>query len=208
MDGESKAGTLDLIGGELCLDFVNTVGNHKGEEPDEHLTTFDALVVWSEHVGILTHRRARALRAESARQPAQAQRILHSAIELRESLYRLFSAVAGRRPAESQDVNTLNDHLSRAMPHVRIIKDADGFQWDWDRPEDALDQMLWPVARSAADLLTSDRLVSVRECEGDDCGWLFVDTSKNHSRRWCSMGDCGNRAKVSRFYQRRREAAS
>ncbi len=208
MDEDSSARTLDLIGGDLCLDLANTAGNHNTDEPHEHLPSFGALVGWSEHAGILTRRQARALLEQAARRPAEAQRALDSAIVLRESLYRIFSAVARKDRVAAGDLDTLNDYLSQALPHARIVKDGDRLAWDWERPEHALDQMLWPIARSAADLLTSERLVRVRECEGDECGWLFMDTSKNHSRRWCSMGDCGNRAKVSRFYRRRRAAAA
>jgi predicted RNA-binding Zn ribbon-like protein len=87
---------------------------------------------------------------------------------------------------------------------VRVIRNESGFTWGWDKQSDALDRMLWPVARSAADLLTSDHLNRVHQCGGKDCTWLFVDTSRNHSRQWCDMGDCGNRAKARRFYQRTR----
>jgi predicted RNA-binding Zn ribbon-like protein len=79
-----------------------------------------------------------------------------------------------------------------------------GFAWDWAGAEDALDQMLWPVVHDAAGLLTSEELDRVGQCDDDRCGWLFLDTSRNRSRRWCSMEDCGNRAKARRYYERKR----
>ncbi len=81
-----------------------------------------------------------------------------------------------------------------------------GFIWDWqDDPEPALDRVLWPIIRSAAQLLIADELSRLKLCDADDCGWLFVDGSRNRSRRWCDMSDCGNRAKARRYRERQRE---
>ncbi len=207
----SDAGRLDLIGGELCLDFTNTVGNHRSENPREHLETYLDLVAWSEHAGILAHKMAKKLTDQAAQQPAHANAVFQRALALREALYCIFSAISEGRTPKSDDVHVLNHSLAQAMAHARLAftggspaRPAHYFKWDWEHSTNDLDQMLWDVARSAADLLTSDRLILVRECAGDVCGWLFVDTSKNHSRRWCSMSDCGNRAKVQRYYGRRR----
>lgn len=203
---EQRAGTLDLIGGELALDFTNTVSDHDIEAPKEHLQSYIALLAWARHTGVLTNAAALRLQQKAAREPVEAHAVLERAISLRESLYRIFLAAAGGDKSAPGDLNVLNGCLARALPHARIVCAPEGLTWDWDRSEDALDQILWPVARSAADLLTSDRIGRVRECNGDTCGWLFVDTSKNHSRRWCSMSDCGNRAKAHRFYKRKRAA--
>lgn len=197
-----KAGSLDLIGGELCLDFTNTVGYHGSEMANDHLVSYAALLAWSEHAGVLAPEAARRLREGAAKRPAEARRVLERAAALREALFRILVACIARRPPQHQDLHLLNETLSRALPHSQLVRSSSSFEWSWQMPDDALDQMLWPIARSAADLLTSDRLSRVRECEGDSCGWLFVDLSKNHSRRWCSMGDCGNRAKAHRFYSR------
>ena len=106
------------------------------------------------------------------------------------------------------DLDALNATLARALPHLRIVPEADAYAWNWAGEEDALDSMLWPVARSAGDLLTSDELKRVGECQGDGCGWLFLDMSRNRSRRWCDMGDCGNRAKARRHYHRQKVSLS
>ena len=92
------------------------------------------------------------------------------------------------------------------MSHLQLAIYPQGFQWEWTEVENTFDRVAWAVARSAGELMTSDRLVRVRECADDrGCGYLFIDTSRNHSRRWCSMETCGNRAKASRSYKRRRE---
>lgn len=195
---------IDLIGGEFCLDFVNTVGNHKGDSPNEHLDDYADLVVWSRHAGILSSRATYTLLHESKKRPDDARQVYEQAIVLREALYRIFAARSTRTAPKGSDLGILNTWLGFALRHTRVIPRGAYFAWGWETLETALDRMLWPIVRSAADLLTSDRVERVRECEGDRCGWLFIDASKNHSRRWCSMGDCGNRAKAQRFYRRRR----
>jgi predicted RNA-binding Zn ribbon-like protein len=201
-EAEEKAGALDLIGGELCLDFANTVSDHDSDSSRDYLVSYAALLSWSEHADILPHSVSRRMREKAERRPAEAKRVLERATALREALFRIFMATSADRTPQPQDLALLNEHLAHALSHSQILSFRSAFEWGWQSPEDALDQMLWPIARSAADLLTSDRLSRVRECEGDLCGWLFVDLSKNHSRRWCSMGDCGNRAKAQRFYSR------
>ena len=127
------------------------------------------------------------------------------AVTVREALYRVFSAVAAGATAPAGDLATLNEALADGFAHSRLEPDGDGYHWAWQIDPPALDRMLWPVLRSAVDLLTSGELDRVKECPGlDDCGWLFFDTSKNGSRRWCSMEGCGNRAKGRRHYQRTR----
>jgi predicted RNA-binding Zn ribbon-like protein len=92
------------------------------------------------------------------------------------------------------------------MARSRLIPIKNGFTWDTNGKKDELDWMLKPVVRSAAELLTSDELTRVKECADDKgCGWLFLDKSRNRSRRWCDMKDCGNRAKAKRFYERKQK---
>ncbi|HEX2091777.1 MAG TPA: CGNR zinc finger domain-containing protein, partial [Longimicrobiaceae bacterium] len=125
------------------------------------------------------------------------------AVELREAIYGIFSTLAGGGEAPQEELEILNRELSRAMSRARITAAGGQCDWAWQDTGE-LDRVLWPVARSAAQLLTSEDRVRVKECAGDDCGWLYLDTSKNRSRRWCDMKDCGNRAKVRRHYHRHR----
>jgi len=201
---ETQAANLALLGGELSLDFANTVDWHDSEHPHEWLTNYSDLVAWSRHAGILTDGQAAHLLRQAALRPRDAATVLERAIALREAIFRIFSAVATGLLPTTDDIATLNTALSEALSRLRIVPEGGTFSWEWAGREDALDQMLWPVARSAADLLTSSELNRVRKCEGDPCGWLFIDTSRNHSRRWCDMKSCGNRAKARRHYERRR----
>ncbi len=194
-----------FIGGRLALDFANTVDFHARPEPGERLTSYDMLVTWGEQAGIVDPDDGRGLRERAASRPADAGRMLQRAIELRETLYRLFSGLAeGRRPGAELDA--LNARIGAALAHARMVFRAGTFSWGWDEGADALEALLFPVVRSAADLLTAPELSRVRQCaSADGCGWLFLDTSRNGTRRWCDMAECGNRHKV-RSYRNRRSA--
>ena len=183
------------------MDFTNTVGGRMSAEPNERLTSYLELVAWARHAGILTPEKAEQLIVHASRQPDAAEAVLRRAIDLREALYRIFSVSAVALPPRETDLNALNDVLPAAMSRLRLERGATACSWIWAE-DGELDQMLWPIARSAAELLTSGELQRVRECAGDSCNWLFLDMSKNRSRRWCDMNDCGNRAKARRHYQR------
>jgi len=203
------AATLPLRGGRLCLDFANTVDWHAGaQHGQEYLTTYAELVAWGRHAGILAEGEARTLLAAAESQPERAQAALDQVIALREVIYRIFSALAHDRPTDAGDLAALNAALADAFAHLRLCAATPRFSWAWEPGGPDLDRMLWPVVRSAAELLTSDELERVRECAGDSCGWLFLDTSKNHSRRWCDMAGCGNRAKARRHYARGRRSSA
>ena len=202
----TSVGTLNLRGGWLCLDFANTVDPRAGDENRDYVASYDDLVAWSRDAGALTAEEARRLETEGARHPAQAAATLRRAVELREAIYRIFSATSRGDAPAGPDLELLNRELARAMSRARIAPagQAPGWRWEWSGSETELDLPLFRVARSAAELLTSDVLGRARECSSTDCGWLFLDASKNRSRRWCTMEACGNRAKARRLYQRRR----
>ncbi len=200
--------TWKLLGGHLSLDFANTADWHASEQPEELLTSYTELVSWSQQAGILTEKLAKRLLRQAANRPAEALAVLKQAIALREAIYNIFAAVANEQTPQGTDLATLNSALSEALAHSQIVPTETGYGWQWAGEEDALDRPLWPIARSAADLLTSDELQRVGQCADDrGCGWLFLDTSRNHTRRWCSIEDCGNRAKARRHYERKRSSA-
>jgi predicted RNA-binding Zn ribbon-like protein len=207
-----------LVGGRLCLDFVNTVsgrpparrtrasGTAAGSIGRERLGTYPDLVHWSRRAGALTRGEADRLLGQARRRPPEAGRALRRAVGLREAIYRICIAVVKGWRAAAGDLELLNRELAAARARERVVAGGKRFAWEWDRRIPDLDRMLWPVARSAAELLTSPDLVFTRACQGEDCGWLFLDTSRNRTRRWCDMSDCGNLAKVRRFRRRRGRA--
>jgi predicted RNA-binding Zn ribbon-like protein len=215
---QSSAAKMRLVGGQLCLDFINTVDGRGSYSPRDNSTSannvlgdklgdyFD-LVEWSRHAGITTVRESRRLIEEGRRKATEARKVFERAIALREALYRIFKAVLTDRQPQGVDLDTVNDELQRARSHERLTRAGDGFTWEWTGSATALDRMLWSIAHSGAEYLTTGDLSRLHECGGEECGWLFEDTSKNRSRQWCHMQDCGNLEKVRRFRARQRRGS-
>jgi predicted RNA-binding Zn ribbon-like protein len=194
-----------LIGGAPCLDFANTADWHASDSPLERLTSYSGLVYWSWHAGILSPVTAQRLLARAQRRPREAEAALDRAVRLRDALYEIFRALAHEEAADEKELSVLNSVLGQAMAQLRVSREGGEFIWEWDGMEGSLEAMLWPLARSAAELLISEDRHRLGQCADDrGCGWLFLDMSKNHSRRWCDMEDCGNRAKAMRHYRRER----
>ena len=205
MTDDADLAGLRLLGERLCLNFANTMDPRQGDHPREFLTGYPDLVTWSVRAGAVDRPTAAELAAAAERDPDAAETAYAEAIRLREALYEVFSAVAAGTAVPAVALATVNAAAAAAFAHARVEPDGTGYRWGWRSDPAALDRMLWPVLRSAVDLLTSAELARVKECPGlGDCGWLFLDTSKNGSRRWCSMEGCGNRAKGRRHYQRTR----
>ena len=193
-------------GNWLCLDFTHTLDERYSSHPEELLNNYSDLVSWGEYVDILKDDEARSLREEATSHPVEASAALGRAIALREVIYRIFLAIAEDASPQEADLAALNATLSEALSHARIVPKDGSFAWDWAGRKIDFNSILWQVVRSAADLLTDEELDAVRACAAEDCRWLFVDTSKNRSRRWCDMKTCGNRSKARRHYERKKQA--
>jgi predicted RNA-binding Zn ribbon-like protein len=197
---------FDLDGGRACLDFANTRGYSPASS--EHLNSYADLVAFVVQSDLITPQDATWLRAESERDLATATGVLTRAKRLREALRAIFSALAAGEKLPEAELSVLNLDLAASLAHARVVpsRDGDGYGYRWGWSGRTLDAPLWPITRSAADLLTSDdERALVRECGADDCAWFFIDTTRNRSRQWCSMQSCGNREKARRHYQRVRE---
>jgi predicted RNA-binding Zn ribbon-like protein len=198
------AASLKLLGGRLCLDYVNTLDWRGTANPHEFLNTYQDLVDWSRHVGICTRQEAGQLIRGAGQSVADAKMVLSRAIELRETIYRLFSANIFNRKPLKKDLLSFNKYISRSMGDSQIVRVQGTYAWDHSGNKTKLDWILNPIIRSMADILVSDELRKIKACADSACGWLFIDVSRNQSRRWCDMKDCGNRAKAMRFYQKKR----
>jgi predicted RNA-binding Zn ribbon-like protein len=194
--------SFELTGGALCLDFANTLGDRPAGT-EEHLARWTDLVDWGEQAAAVSPRDAAALRTWAAQHARESVDALAAAKELREVLYRIYSALAAARPAPARPLAALNGWLRDSLCHLRITARNGAYEWAWDAAR-VPERILWPVVRSGADLLVSPERGQVRECQSDRCSWLFVDRSRTRTRCWCSMRTCGNRAKVRRFHERRR----
>jgi predicted RNA-binding Zn ribbon-like protein len=194
---------VPLVGGRLCLDFVNTTGDRASSAPRERLTHYADLLTWNERAGILDPRAAGRLRRAASRRRDHAAGALTRARKLREDLYELLSAfVDGRRPITSL-VERLAEHWRVAHRNQHLILGQSGLELRIVANESELRDLTSPIVADAVDLLTSDQLTLVRRCA--ECDWLFLDTSKNGTRRWCKS-TCGNRVRSRERYERRQRA--
>jgi predicted RNA-binding Zn ribbon-like protein len=192
---------MDLVGGEPCLELVNT-GSSRSKAPfKEKLHQYGDLVTLAERTGLVDADGGERLRRRAEREPERAAEVLERARRLREAVYRSFTAVnEGRAPSEG-DLEVLAEEAAAAAAARRLVPGSDCCEYAW-REEDRLERPLWPLAVSAAELATSEEIGRVKECAADNCNWLFYDASRNRSRRWCDMRECGNRAKVRRYRKR------
>jgi predicted RNA-binding Zn ribbon-like protein len=196
---------FQFVGGALSLDFCNTVGGKRGGIAREKLHSLSDFIAWGEQAKLLKLGQAEVLSSDAARHPAKAAELLARAIELREAIFRILISAAKEKTPTQNDMARLNAELAASLGRLRIgpARNGEGFAWQWADEQLEPEHLLGPIARSAAELLVQPELVAkIHQCEGDNCGWLFVDCSKNHSRRWCDMRDCGNRAKVRRHRKR------
>lgn len=205
---DSSADAFRFNAGRLCLDFTNTVRFRPVSERRDLVNNYGDLLAWARQATIITPGEAGWLEAMALERPREAGVALGLARTARESAYALFSAHAAGLPPPAADLLTLNRILGRAMAGAGVAPLRGRFEWGWPGMEPDLDRVTWWVARSSAELLTSMDLTFVRECASYDCGWLFMDATRNRSRRWCDMRTCGNRAKSRRHYERRRAAGS
>jgi predicted RNA-binding Zn ribbon-like protein len=201
----------DSPGNWLCLDFTHTLQDRFNEDRKELLHSYSDVLAWGLYMHLLQEEEARELLRIAEQHPQVATKTFHNVVNLREAIYRVFYNISQEDTPYADDTALLNSMLAQAMSHACIVKasEKDRFRWDWDARSDTdqLERINWMVVRSAADLLTSDKLRDVRACAAEDCRWLFLDVSKNHSRRWCDMETCGNQAKARRHYSRKKSGA-
>jgi predicted RNA-binding Zn ribbon-like protein len=192
------------------LDFVNTLGPrrpHTGTEPHDYIPNYLELVRWAAHARLLTSEQRHYLTAAADADPEVANAVHQEAQRLREATYDAFAALAHGESAPSGALATIQGAYLQALRNAHLRPVPTGLDWRW--PDyGPLEQVLWPIARSAVDLVVSGQLARIKQCPGDEgqCGWLFVDTSKNATRRWCSMSTCGSRVKSQRQAARLRAA--
>ena len=203
---------FELRGGVVCLEFVNTVGWRLADHPSEYLGSYEDLLEWGRQAGLLAPERTERLLRQAALDPEGARETLSRALALREAIHRVISRAIAGETQDERDLSALNRELSIALSRLRVMAAGGAYGWGWNRSDDdggaRLDGPLWPVARSAAELLTSPKLGRVKVCAGEGCGWIFLDESRNRSRRWCDSRDCGNRERVRRHLARKRASGS
>jgi len=193
---------LARVGGHLALDFANTAGWHASPERDEHLQRYEDVLAWAAAAGTLTARERSTLAREAARRPRDAAKALARTIDLREAVYRAFAALAHGHAPSPADLASLHAARHAALADAEPVWQSGRLTLRWSERGADLLRPVHPVMLAAADLLASGELSRLRQCGNHPCGWLFLDRSRNGSRRWCSSEDCGNTTRVRRFRAR------
>jgi len=217
MASDKNTSKFKLIGGNNSLNFVNTVNGRTSSPnkksgrdycdafPSDKLENYADLIGWSLKAELVNEKEAKKLLQVAKGNHEAADAVLKRAVNLRESIYRLFKSVVESWQPDADDLEKLNRELSIARRHQRLSFAKNRFVFEWINRAEALDVMLWQISESATELLLNGDLTRVRLCENDVCNWLFLDTSRNRSRQWCDMKDCGNLAKVRRFRAKHQE---
>jgi len=186
-----------FIGNNLSLDFVNTVGYISSENPIENLNSFSDLIEWSKQGKLISDDEAIVIFTKAKKNILESERVFWRVLRLRKSVYDIFRSVISGEEIFDKDLTVFNRELSLAMSKAEIFCREGELIWDWKN--DGIERILFLITRVAAQLLTSSDLEKLKCCSGENCGWLFYDTSKNKRRQWCDMRDCGNLAKARRF---------
>ena len=186
-----------------AIRFVNTVAWRLGESPEERLSSAEALCEWLGANGIGDKKAIKELSEVWRRRPTEGAAFYEMAIRFREAIYDILVAkMRGIEPLQPT-LALFNDFLTSPRPGLHLEWDGNALVWRMRDARASPFDLLGPIAFSASELMTGIKAGKVRQCEDDrGCGWLFVDESRAQRRRWCSMGDCGNRAKARRHYRR------
>lgn len=194
-----------IVGGHEALDLVNTVSSRRGPPGTDYLASYGDLLLWATRQGLLDDECAGMLGEAARARPAEAASALLRAKRLRECLWMIWMAVRdGTAPAKG-DLGLLTREVLAAQRARALTWSEGGCAWSWTGAA-GLDAVTARVALAAADLLAGGHLRRVRECAGRNCGWLFLDKTRNGTRRWCTAEECGSLARVTRFRAKHRAA--
>jgi predicted RNA-binding Zn ribbon-like protein len=200
----SKA--FQLFAGHPALELVNTLDLRFSTEPNDLLPAYADLLRLVTQLRLLTPEQARKLgRSVGAR---DAQRVLLSTRELREALASLLYGRIDGGKIQASQVEKLEKHFHAAGLHRRLSLANGQLVWNWSGMEQRAEIPLWRRAEAASDLLVSGDAEGIKDCGDPTCRWLFLDTSKNHTRRWCDMKTCGNRMKARRHQARHQDGGT
>ncbi|MEZ4522207.1 MAG: CGNR zinc finger domain-containing protein [Thermomicrobiales bacterium] len=194
---------FSLDSGSTALDFANTIDPRRGSHPVDSLPDYPALLHFASASGVLDRTACDRLMAEAVERPYEANAVHAIALSMREAIFDIASALAAGDSPASFDLQIIRRMAANAVAAGELVYEGEGFRWTWDDAGRSLERPLWPIADSAVQLLTRRDLSRLRVCAADDCDWLFLDETRNRSRKWCDMNTCGNRAKVARYRERR-----
>ena len=185
----------------LCINFVNTVSWRGKPKPTEHLSNLESWLAWAKEEGLASEEAVTGL---GARDAGEATAGFERAIEFREALYNFLKAFGRSEDPPAKDRLLVQDVLGRAMGRLKLIESGGGWTFELESSSADWDGLLFPCALSAAQLVAGPWASRLRVCNRPECEWLFMDNTKNRSRKWCDMTTCGNVVKARRSYARRK----
>ncbi len=198
--------SIELDGGRLCLDFVNSVANRREKPVPDYLNNFGDLVTWGVRLAIVTVNNAKQLDRRAEKHPKEALAFFKEIIEFRENLYKLFYTLMNSEKVPSPVLDKFNEQVARCFSKLEIKQTKDGFEEGYQLDPDDFFRILLPVVNDSYEFLLSQPGARLKECPS--CGWLFYDSTKNGKRRWCSMKSCGSNVKALEWYRRKRQEAA
>lgn len=202
LDSGEYKGTYKIVGGYLCLDFTNTVSYRNRDAPHEWLNTLENLCTWCQLAGILDEPSANQLLNNLKSDCEVGRSKLKSLHELREVIFRIFASIEGEKSPEQLDIICFNAFFQGLISKEKIVFKKDSFHLEWTDDLSNYKKVIHHIYKSTIDLMTQADLTRINKCKA--CYWLFYDTSRNRSRQWCVMADCGNRNKANNYNKRKR----
>jgi predicted RNA-binding Zn ribbon-like protein len=196
----SRAGSLPLVGSEIAFDLSNTSSGRGGPKHLEHLSSAADVIRWAQHARVINADEGAWLTKVIDADHGLARRLLKRTLDLREIIYAIGTALAAGAPPPKDQIDILAQIHANCLARAHLVPHDEGFVWSWRVADGPVERILGPIALSILTLLTQANLSRVKQCEGEHCGWIFFDTTKNKSRRWCEMEVCGNRAKQRRHH--------
>ncbi len=210
MHNEFRDGLLLPLGHEngdetLCIRWVNTVSWRGRTAPTEELTDPDAWVGWLLESGTIADSEARALRETRSAAAADVEAAFMEALEARECTYRVLASQAAGQDPEDRDQERFELWTTEGLGRLTLSRA--GGAWHIERAPSigAWGELIGPCVLSAVRLLLSPSASRIRLCARPECAWMFLDSTKNRSRKWCDMSSCGNVVKARRSYARKKE---
>lgn len=194
---------IQFNGGTLCLDFVNTVHDRKKKPVPDYLHHITDLIAWAEKIGLVDKKTGALLNRSIPGNLEKGNRFFAYALDLRELLYGMFFTISRGKAIRNADLERFNAYIADHFSHISLKANEGQYDADWNLPNDSLQRITAPVVKDAYELLLGNRPDRVKECP--NCGWLFLDTTKNGKRRWCSMKSCGSNIKALEWYYRQKE---
>ncbi len=198
-----KIDNITICGGSLCIDFINTVKDRMSRPVDDYFSGFDDFLYWAERLKIINNKQYKSIERNAKRQKEEAGLYFEDAIAYRETLFELFLAISKGKKVAPHILESSNQMFAAYLPYLKLIQHQNKFIENWSFDEGSFKNLLAPVVNDCYELLLSGKTDRIKDCP--KCGWIFLDTTKNGRRRWCTMKTCGSSVKALEWYHRQKK---